>query len=688
MRWERPDAMTANAMLASGLMIAQMTEAKAVRDSVFLTHFPATSLPTMTLVAALFAMASSYAGSRLMRATTPDRFAPIAFLISGLLQIGERSLLYSYPRASACVIYLHVFAINLVLTSSFWSLMNEHYDPRSAKKAFGKIAGMGTFGGIMGGLIAERVAAMGSIYALMLVTAVLHMACGAALWRFTRKHPIAHRAEKKTGEKHVVRNVLRKSPYLLELAALMISVSVAAGLVDYLFKSQAAANIAKGPGLTRFFAVFYTTTGVLGVCMQTFASSAMLSRFGLATTVSSLPFAVAAGGGGLLAFFGFVELTILRGLEVVLRSSLYRSGYELFYTPVPSSEKRAVKALIDVNGERLGDAIGSGIVGLLLILHGSGKWPILTAAIAFSGVGLVLARRLERSYVGALEKSLTKQSGPLEAGPGLGEFLDSGIIVPVTLPVAAATHKPEPVAVSQDPVLLELQELRSPDENRAIQALIKTQAANPMICHQLIQFLSHESYGFLAMEKLRRVAAAHVGLLADTLLRKEEPFAIRKRIPLILARSGSQRAVDSLVMTLSDEDFQIRFRSAYAIDQLRMESPQLHLNPERVWRIVEEELHVSRDVWEVRRLMEAQEDTGEIPGEASLEYLFALLGLVLPREPVTMAYRALHTQDRHLRGTALEYLQTVLPGNAWKSLEILIGERAIRSPLTMRPPVK
>ena len=104
-RWTRPDPMTASAMLASSLMIAQMTEAKAVRDSVFLTHFPVTALPTITLIAAMVAIAASYGGSRLMRIATPHNFAPLAFLVSGLLQIGERSLLFTEPRIAACAIY-------------------------------------------------------------------------------------------------------------------------------------------------------------------------------------------------------------------------------------------------------------------------------------------------------------------------------------------------------------------------------------------------------------------------------------------------------------------------------------------------------------------------------------------------------------------------------------------------------
>jgi hypothetical protein len=45
----------------------------------------------------------------------------------------------------------------------------------------------------------------------------------------------------------------------------------------------------------------------------------------------------------------------------------------------------------------------------------------------------------------------------------------------------------------------------------------------------------------------------------------------------------------------------------------------------------------------------------------SLEHTFTLLSLVLPREPLQIAFRGLHAGDRMLRGTALEYLDSVLP---------------------------
>jgi hypothetical protein len=38
-----------------------------------------------------------------------------------------------------------------------------------------------------------------------------------------------------------------------------------------------------------------------------------------------------------------------------------------------------------------------------------------------------------------------------------------------------------------------------------------------------------------------------------------------------------------------------------------------------------------------------------------------MLSLVLPAEPLQVAFRALHTDDPNLRGTALEYLEATLP---------------------------
>jgi hypothetical protein len=45
----------------------------------------------------------------------------------------------------------------------------------------------------------------------------------------------------------------------------------------------------------------------------------------------------------------------------------------------------------------------------------------------------------------------------------------------------------------------------------------------------------------------------------------------------------------------------------------------------------------------------------------SLAHVFTALSLVLPSEPLQIAMRGLHADDQNLRGTALEYLESILP---------------------------
>ena len=75
----------------------------------------------------------------------------------------------------------------------------------------------------------------------------------------------------------------------------------------------------------------------------------------------------------------------------MLRGSVFRSAYELFYTAVAPAEKRAVKSLIDVGVERLGDAVGAGAVSLLLVLAPGRYSVILFAACACSTIAFLLA---------------------------------------------------------------------------------------------------------------------------------------------------------------------------------------------------------------------------------------------------------------------------------------------------------
>ena len=97
-------------------------------------------------------------------------------------------------------------------------------------------------------------------------------------------------------------------------------------------------------------------------------------------------------------------------------------------------------------------------------------------------------------------------------------------------------------------------------------------------------------------------------------------------------------------------------------------NPQIRIDRERILDVVLRETAVGRPVWTSRRLLDdggyrespLDEFVRDRAGQ-SLAHVFTLLSLVLPSQPLQIAFRSLHSQNSRLRGTALEYLEGVLP---------------------------
>ena len=74
----------------------------------------------------------------------------------------------------------------------------------------------------------------------------------------------------------------------------------------------------------------------------------------------------------------------------------------------------------------------------------------------------------------------------------------------------------------------------------------------------------------------------------------------------------------------------------------------------------------------------AEVKLGQDPADQRLSHVFSLLSLVLPREPLQIAHRGLLSNDRRLRGTALEYLEGTLPPHLRAGVLPLVARRPAR----------
>jgi ATP:ADP antiporter, AAA family len=661
------------AMLCAAAVTAQFVGGKATRDALFLTSLGLGALPTILIVASLCSIILVAGHTRWAAVMSPARLLQFSSAAAGFLFLAEWLVSFKAPAATAVILYLHTSAMAPLLVSGFWLLATEGFDPRTAKRRFGQIAGAGTLGGLLGAIASERVAATLGAPAMLLFLAGSHFltiwlislcdsssATSATRGEWRHSEPVLGTSSARSDLR-----VIAAAPHLRHLAVLVLLGTTSAALLDYLFKAKAVETLGHGDQLLRFFALYYAAISAVTFVFQVASSRAVLDRFGIALTTSTPSIALLAGSIGALIVPGFGSLMIGRASESIFRGSWFRAGYELFYTPIPVREKRAVKSIVDVGVDRLGDAVGGGLVRLtLLMAPAAASSIVLWIAMACSAVAVVAASRLHHWYVQTLGTSLVRQA----AGAPPAETMDASTRN-VLRGLRKSTAIPAPLGALRtvDPELQDVLALRSSDNPRAIEILTREDGLTATLVPHVIPLLAAGPLADYALFALRKVAEERVGQLTDALLDPNLDYAVRRRLPRVLSVCVSQRAADALILVLDDPRFEVRFQSARSLAAIHERNPHVRMDRDRILEVVLQEVAVGKPVWESRCLLDGF--VNESPLDAfvrnragqSLAHVFTLLSLVLPSEPLQIAFRSLHSEDRRLRGTALEYLETVLP---------------------------
>jgi ATP/ADP translocase len=680
------------ATVAVFLVIAQQVASRAMRDALFLSAFQVKSLPLVMGAAAVFALAGAEVLSLALAHRSPSRVVPAAAAASaGLFGLWWVVALFA-PRVAAVGLYLHVAAFGGALVSGFWSLVNERFDPYTLRKTVGRIGTGATAGGVAGGLLVWIASRVLPAAAHLLVLVALSALAAAALAR-TRSADETPPSPP-VGASVTGASVLVRSPYLRTIALVVGLGAFVEALVDFLFKAEAAGRYESGVSLLGVFAAFHGGMSVLSLLVQATVSRAALRHLGIAGTLALRPALTAVGALLGVALPGLATATAARGSHETLTNSVFRSAYELLYTPLPEAEKRRVKALVDVTVDKLAAFVGSGGIALALALVPAAATTLLfTVAAACSLAALAISRTLHRGYVRTLEKSLIlgrirldtedvldpatqvtlANTSLMERGTLLrqieelrGSQPDSLIAPPASgLLSGSGSIAREPSgtgglldrivwAVSGDPALVR-------------RALRQGAEPEPALVACLLPHLASEELFAEVVRALRRAAPRVTGQLVDALLDPAGDPKMRRRIPRVLKACATSRSAEGLRAAIDDPSFEIRAAAAAALAALHEKGAVVRVGRDEVLGRVRREL-----------------DSGETV-DRQIPQLFALLSLTLERGPLQIAWAAMKGQDRSLRGTALEYLANVLPDDVFPRIRSVFGASTAPLPSARRP---
>jgi hypothetical protein len=691
----RPDPAVIIAMICSGAVSAQFIAGKATRDALYLANLDVTTLPAIVVGTAIVSILLVFASSRGLQRVSPATFVPMAFAVSGLLLFASWLLTFTMPVLAARLVYLQISGLGPMLGSSFWLIASERFDPHTARHHFGRIAAVGTLTGLAGALVAERVAVMVGVAAMLPVLAAINIFCAWQIRRLAVSSPTkqttldAAPPDLAAASPQSGLHVLARAPYLRNLAALVLLGTIGAALVDYVFKAQAVDTFGRGESLLRFFALYYAGVSLLSFIVQTTSSALALERLGLGLTTSTPSLALAVGGLGGLLVPGLAGALVARTGESVFRGSLFRTGYEIFYTPIAADDKRAAKSIIDVGFDRLGDAVGGGLVRLLILLPVTRQYTaLLLAAVAISLLAIVVARRLSTGYIQTLERSLLDRAVELDLSDVEDLTTRTAVLRTLRTPFTAGLTRDRTMITTVetslplgDPEVMEIIALKSRNRDRVLNILRNEEGLAPPLIPHVIPLLAWDPVSEDAVRSLRKVAEERVGELIDALLDPNQPFAVRRRLARVFSVCVSQRAVDGLLLGLEDLRFEVRFQCGRSLAAILEKNGRVRIDKERVFDVVRKEVAVGRPVWQSHRLLDnvdteqrsfVDEFLKDRAGQ-SLAHVFTLLSLVLPTAPLQIAYRGLHTDDPKLRGTALEYLEGVLPQDLSQRLWPFLG---------------
>jgi hypothetical protein len=384
--------------------LAGHTLLETARDALFLARLPASRLAIVYI--AIAAAAVGVSQSSWGRRRAGGAFALSRLLGGGaLVTFGFWLLLRGERAIELYALYVWTGVLGSLAVLQFWMVLGELFTLGEAKRLYsvvwtGSLLGA-TTGAAAARLVSMRAPATSLVLVAAIVLAVTALGPALALGRAEVQKSVRPAAGASLAEGL---RLLRSDAYVRALAVLVLVSTVALTLADYVFKSAVARTIPPEQ-LGSFFGGFYTLLNLLSLAAQLLAGGWLFQSIGLNRALLVLPGLLFLGASGLALGGGLAAALLLKGTDGALRNSLHRTGTELLFVPLAPSVRSRAKPLVDIVGQRGGQALASVLILSESVLR-RGDVVLAAAAAATTLVWIALVSELKDLYLDVFRVAL------------------------------------------------------------------------------------------------------------------------------------------------------------------------------------------------------------------------------------------------------------------------------------------
>ena len=378
------------------------------RDALFLARLPPTRLPWVYGLIAILTLAGRRAACRMLPGFHGVRLLQALVLASAAITVAFWGLTAS--RAPWILVALYVWPAMFagIVIIEFWRVLADGFTTTEAKTVFSRVGGGAAAGGLAGGIIALGLSLIVDTRHLLLAGAVV-LAVTAVLLRSgdveggdppVRATPIPAVAD---GMRQIGAH-----PYLRRVFGLLLVTTVMVTLVDYIFKSVAAAAV-DPEHLGTLFASASLALNLAGMLVQLTLAEHLVRWFGVVRTAAVLPAGLSAAALSVALQGGVVTALLMKTIDGALRNTVHRTATELLYVPMSVAIRASVKGVCDVIAQRGGQLAGSGLI-LAVVAAGGGERVLAAIVTGLSLATLFIAARLRDPYLDLFRQTLLAEA--------------------------------------------------------------------------------------------------------------------------------------------------------------------------------------------------------------------------------------------------------------------------------------